>query len=157
MKKTTTLLVIIKDGRVLLGMKKRGFGQGRWNGFGGKPDGGESVEDAAVRETQEECRVIPKNIVKMGVLDFEFAHRSEWNQQVHFFAADAFEGEPVETEEMKPQWFLPSEIPLDQMWPDDKFWIPMMLEGKKFEGRFMFGENDVILEHEIREGDTVIG
>jgi hypothetical protein len=36
MKKILTLCVPINDGKVLLGMKKRGFGAGRWNGFGGK-------------------------------------------------------------------------------------------------------------------------
>ncbi|CAN0505072.1 unnamed protein product, partial [Ectocarpus sp. 12 AP-2014] len=32
---------------ILLGMKKRGFGEGKWNGFGGKVESGESVEEAA--------------------------------------------------------------------------------------------------------------
>lgn len=32
---------------VLLGMKKRGFGAGKWNGFGGKVQPGETIEEAA--------------------------------------------------------------------------------------------------------------
>jgi len=64
MKKIATVLVVVKDGKVLLGMKKRGFGEGRWNGFGGKPNAGESVEEAAIRETQEECGIKPKGILK---------------------------------------------------------------------------------------------
>eukprot|EP00056_Hartaetosiga_gracilis_P017259 m.6783 g.6783 ORF g.6783 m.6783 type:complete len:151 (-) comp5533_c0_seq1:454-906(-) len=39
--------------RILLGMKKRGFGKGKFNGFGGKLEKGETVEEAAVRELQE--------------------------------------------------------------------------------------------------------
>ena len=33
----------------LLGMKKRGFGVGRWNGFGGKVEPGETVVQGALR------------------------------------------------------------------------------------------------------------
>ena len=49
-----TLYIITRDERVLLGMKKRGFGEGRWNGFGGKLHEGETCEEAALRELEEE-------------------------------------------------------------------------------------------------------
>ena len=36
-KRKILTLVFLREGtRVLLGMKKRGFGVGKWNGFGGK-------------------------------------------------------------------------------------------------------------------------
>ena len=47
--KLLTLLFVLRPGQVLLGMKKRGFGKGRWNGFGGKVHQGESIEKAAIR------------------------------------------------------------------------------------------------------------
>ena len=47
--KLYTLAFVLDAGRILLGMKKRGFGAGRWNGFGGKVDPGESIEAAAKR------------------------------------------------------------------------------------------------------------
>lgn len=47
--KLLTLVLVVQPGRVLLGMKKRGFGAGKWNGFGGKVQPGESIEDAARR------------------------------------------------------------------------------------------------------------
>jgi 8-oxo-dGTP pyrophosphatase MutT (NUDIX family) len=50
----------VTDGEVLLGMKKRGFGVGKFNGFGGKVESGESVPDAAVRELREESGLIAK-------------------------------------------------------------------------------------------------
>lgn len=34
---------------ILLGMKKRGFGMGKWNGFGGKIEGDETTEEGARR------------------------------------------------------------------------------------------------------------
>jgi len=53
-KKVLTLVMPRREGRILLGMKKRGFGQGRWNGFGGKVEKGESVAEGAARELLEE-------------------------------------------------------------------------------------------------------
>jgi 8-oxo-dGTP pyrophosphatase MutT (NUDIX family) len=47
--KLLTLLFVLEPGKVLLGMKKRGFGVGRWNGFGGKVQSGESIEEGAIR------------------------------------------------------------------------------------------------------------
>lgn len=48
--KLLTLVLIVQPGRVLLGMKKRGFGAGKWNGFGGKVQPEETIEDAARRQ-----------------------------------------------------------------------------------------------------------
>jgi NADH pyrophosphatase NudC (nudix superfamily) len=50
--KLLTLVLIYNRTHVLLGMKKRGFGVGRWNGFGGKVQEGESLENAARRLLQ---------------------------------------------------------------------------------------------------------
>ncbi|XP_061212981.1 oxidized purine nucleoside triphosphate hydrolase isoform X2 [Neopsephotus bourkii] len=45
--KLFTLVLVVQPQRVLLGLKKRGFGAGLWNGFGGKVQPGESIEEAA--------------------------------------------------------------------------------------------------------------
>jgi len=150
MKKLLTLCIIHQHPNVLLGMKKRGFGAGRWNGFGGKISEGETIENAAKREIQEEAGIILKNIDKVGIIDFEFKGNPEI-LQVHIFKADNFLGEPIESEEMKPQWFHVDEIPFKEMWPDDIHWIPLFLSGKKFKGKFLFGKSDVILEKELME------
>ena len=47
--KLYTLIYVLKDDVVLLGMKKRGFGVGRWNGFGGKVMDGEDIAAGAKR------------------------------------------------------------------------------------------------------------
>lgn len=51
--KLLTLVMIMKDNKLLLGMKKRGFGKGRWNGFGGKVQENETILDAAKRFTSK--------------------------------------------------------------------------------------------------------
>ncbi len=151
-----TLCLVYQHPKILLGMKKRGFGVGRWNGFGGKVKEEESIEKAAKREVLEESGLKVKTLSKKGVLDFEFKDETE-NIEVHVFKIADFIGEPVESEEMKPQWFSVEEIPFDKMWPDDKYWLPYFLEDKNFYGRFLFDHpsgsdyTSKILEREIKE------
>lgn len=52
---------------------------------------------------------------------------------------------------MKPKWFHINEIPFNEMWPDDKYWFPLFLKNKKFEGYFLFGENENIIKHQLTE------
>lgn len=158
--KDTTLLFLVRrneDGAVTeicLAMKKRGFGTGKWNGVGGKLDPGESIEDAARRETKEEIGVLVGELRQVAQLEFRYAPRPDWDQLVHVFFADMWEGEPTESEEVRPGWFRVADIPFHSMWPDDSIWMPEVLSGNLVRGRFMFGEGEVIFEHELcRVGD----
>jgi 8-oxo-dGTP diphosphatase/2-hydroxy-dATP diphosphatase len=154
-KKILTLCCLKKDGKILLGMKKRGFGAGRWNGFGGKLKAGENIEQAAKRETAEECGIKITELEKMGILDFEFENKPGI-LEVHLFDIKEFSGKPAETEEMKPQWFSFVEIPFAEMWPDDQFWIPLFLEDKKFKGQFLFDRNgNKVLQKRLEVVDSL--
>lgn len=148
--KNVTLCLFHKHPLLLLGMKKRGFGAGRWNGFGGKLMPGETIEQAAIREMREETGAEIKRMEKVGRIDFEFAGNPEI-LVVHIFGVQELSGEPQESEEMRPQWFHADKLPFSEMWPDDVFWMPLFLGGKKFKGRFLFQGHDTILEHELEE------
>ncbi|MCH7604386.1 8-oxo-dGTP diphosphatase [Patescibacteria group bacterium] len=148
MRKVLTLCIIHKEDRVLLGMKKKGFGEGRWNGFGGKVEEAESIEEAMQREVQEEVGLVLKDFEKRGVLEFEF-QGDPTILEVHIYKAEEFEGEPVESEEMRPKWFSVDDIPFNTMWPDDKYWFPLFLEGKNFKGKFLFQDFDTIIDYNL--------
>jgi 8-oxo-dGTP diphosphatase/2-hydroxy-dATP diphosphatase len=153
-KKILTLCIIHQHPKILLGMKKRGFGAGRWNGFGGKLIGAETIENGVIREIKEEAGVEINKLDKVGIIDFEFKGNPEI-LEVHIFKGEEFSGQPIESEEMKPQWFHVDEIPFKEMWPDDIYWMPLFLAGKKFKGKFLFGESDVIFEKELAEVEEI--
>jgi len=145
---TLCLIYTVDTNQILLGMKKRGFGQGRWNGFGGKVHDGESVKQAALRELHEEVSISPQDLKERGVLLFEFQGNPQ-KLAVHLFSAHRFSGEPSESEEMRPQWFDLDKIPYDTMWSDDRFWLPRLLEGNDLKGYFLFDSEDNVLKQEL--------
>lgn len=146
--KILTLCLTKEEGMVLLGMKKRGFGEGRWNGFGGKVEEGETIVEAAIREMEEESGLIIKDLEEIGVVNFQFLDTEKF-LEVHIFNVLSYGGTIIETEEMCPKWFNLDEIPFADMWPDDTYWMPLFLKGKKFKGEFVFENNDKILSHKI--------
>ena len=141
--KTLTLALLFRDDKILLAMKKRKFGVGKWNGYGGKLEDGETPIEGVVREVKEESNLdIPKELFKeLGYMDFYFDDKAEWNQRVIVYRVDNFVGEPEETEEMMPKWFPVSEIPWDEMWKGDDQWIPYVVENKHFAGTVHFSES----------------
>ena len=144
-----TLVFVIDGQRILLAMKKQGFGKGRYNGLGGKVKTGESIEQAAKREAREECGIKITKMQKRGVLTF-YPDRFPDGAEVYIYQAEKFTGIPKETREMKPEWFKITKIPFDKMWDDDKYWMPFFLTGKKFKGKFVFDCDDKMVSCELK-------
>ena len=156
--KHTTLCFLIdrKENKILLGLKKRSLGKGKINGYGGKVEENETIEEAAIRETVEEIKVkiSKENITKVGELSFFFPHSKEWFSKLltHVFVATDWDGIPEETSEMKPEWFRIEDIPFEKMWQDDKHWLPLVLDKKKIIASFTFEkDSESIKEHFVRE------
>ena len=139
-----TILFVVRDGEILLMRKKRGIGAGKINGPGGKLDPGETPRACAIRETQEELCVTPTGVRELGELRFQFTDGLSILGYV--FRATGCEGEAQETLEAVPLWTPLDAIPYDEMWEDDRFWIPWLLEGRRFAGRMIF-EGDALLDH----------
>ena len=137
---------------VLLGFKKNGFGAGKYTGIGGKVEAGETIVSAAVRELEEETGVkaIEHNLQYAGHLTFMFPSKPDWSQVVHVFRVIAWEGIPMESDEVKPIWVKVTQLPLEQMWQDAHHWLPGILNGKSVRMRFVFN-NDNETIHEIHQ------
>ena len=131
-----TLMFIIKDGQILLIEKKRGLGAGKINGPGGKIDPGESALDAAIRETQEELCITPHTPRKIGELRFSMSDCPDI--LCHVYRSDGWTGTPTETDEAVPVWTALEAIPYHRMWEDDRHWLPLLINGETFLGKFVF-------------------
>ncbi|MEK7537446.1 MAG: 8-oxo-dGTP diphosphatase [Patescibacteria group bacterium] len=144
-----TLVYIFKGNQVLLAMKKRGFGQGKWNGAGGKLKAGETARAAAKREVKEEIEVDVTLAEPQGRIHFHDPGGKEW--LVHVFRTEEYQGEPRETEEMRPQWWPVEAIPYDQCWADDRVWLPRLIQGKKFEAEVWLADDGSLQKHAVKE------
>ena len=154
MVKKETVSIIYQPPRILLGMKKIRFGKGRYNGFGGRIENSESLEESAIRETFEEAGITMVDPERMGELLFQFKS-GEPDHLVNFFKATKFQGIPIESDEMRPEWFMEDRIPYNKMWPDDKYWLPLLLRGQKFKGNFLFNLEFKIDRYELNEIDVL--
>ena len=147
-----TLAILRKNKNVLLAMCKRGFSEGKYNGVGGKVEKGETPEQAMIRETEEEIFVTPIVYEKMGINEFvEFVKGEKTNVIFHLYFVTEWEGEPRESDEMVPKWFDEDSIPYDKMFPDDQYWLPPVLAGKKIRGFFEFDEDWKMISKRIEE------
>lgn len=144
MRKKVTIVYLIRGNEVCLGMKKRGFGQGLWNGTGGKVLENETIEEAAKREAKEEFGVDLVKMKNMGKILFVF--KDGFEHESHLFISYNWDGTPTESEEMLPAWFDFKNLPFDKMWEDDKYWLPMVLNNKKIEAVFYFNDDAKTIE-----------
>jgi 8-oxo-dGTP diphosphatase len=98
--------------------------------------------ESAIRETVEELCVTPREVWQVGEIFFEFRDGLLLHGAV--FRADDFAGTPTETDEAVPLWTPVDEIPYDEMWADDRYWLPHLLAGEKFRAVFHFDGDQLL-------------
>jgi 8-oxo-dGTP diphosphatase len=148
-----TLMFVIRDGRILLIRKKRGLGAGKINGPGGKIEPGETAAEAVLRETEEELGIRPIRSRELGILHFQFTDGLAI--RCHVFRADDFTGIVTETDEAVPLWTPLDSIPLDEMWADDRYWLPHVLADRSFMAYFEF-DGETMLSRRV-EPEAEVG
>ena len=141
-----TLVFVIRDGKILLIDKKTGLGKGKVNGPGGKVEKGESPEACAIRECGEELGITVSKLQYCGQHRFQFV--DGLTIHVWVYKTTEFEGIPTESAEARPLWVPLDKIPYDKMWEDDGIWLPMLLRGERFQGRWIF-DGDRMLDYEL--------
>jgi len=147
------VLCFIIDDKKLLMIKKSPelFGGGKWNGLGGKIGVDESPEEACVREVYEESGLLASNLKYHGALKFWFGNPVEPFIICYVYSTNSFEGQLKESHEGILQWIDYDKIPYEEMWEDDQHWLPMLLQGKSFNGEFYFNsEGTKLLRHRLQ-------
>ena len=143
-----------KDDKVLLGIRKSSstdLGLNLIAGFGGKVGdheefAKESIEDALIRELKEELNITLTSYTHRGSVTFLFPNKPKWSMQTQIYVTSEWEGEPTETESMKPEWFEMRNLPSSQMWEDNQYWVPLVLRGKNIEAIFVYNDDNKTLK-----------
>ena len=133
-----------KNQKLLLMNKKTGLGKGKVNAPGGRIEKGETPLAAVIRECQEEVFVTPINPEKRVQLHFQFTSGHSIYGEA-FFTGE-WEGEPKESSEADPFWCDVNNLPWDNMWEDDRSWLPLALEGKKIRAYYVFEDDKMLWE-----------
>ncbi|MBW1669117.1 MAG: 8-oxo-dGTP diphosphatase [Deltaproteobacteria bacterium] len=146
-----TLCEITNEGGLLLQRKSVGrFGEGKWNGPGGKVQPGETPLECVVREVLEETGLKVGDLTHHGAIDFYFGEKQSPDWKVHIYSTSTFTGEPKPSDEGELAWFGYDEIPYAEMWQDDLYWLPPVLQGMKVQGFFVYDENGgELLRHRL--------
>jgi 8-oxo-dGTP diphosphatase len=144
--KKVTLIFCIKDEQVLLGMKKRGFGSGKWNGYGGKVQAGENPSMAALRELDEESGLVgdEKNLRQVALIRFYFDKIPVF--ECYVYLIHTWKNEPVETEEMRPKWYSIANLPWEDMQAADTQWLQLILNGETIEAKVNFNADGTVVK-----------
>lgn len=147
MLQTTHVYLLNSKHQILLWMKRRWFGAGKRNGFGGKNMEWETIIQTALRELEEEAGVIrsPEQVEKAGILHFFREDKPERNQDVHVFRG-IYDGDFSETEEMRPQWRDTDQLPFQDMREDDIIWMPKLIAGEYFDIDFRFDKEGKLIK-----------
>jgi len=147
-----TLMFVVDGDQVLLIRKKRGLGKGKVNGPGGRLELNETIDECAIRETQEELGVTAIGPELKGRHQFQFS--DGYALEVYVYLTNRFSGTAVETDEAIPLWTPIDQIPYDEMWEDDRIWLPLMFRDQPFDGRYLF-RKDTMLGYELDELEDI--
>ncbi len=138
---------LIRDGRVMLGRKKRGLGAGKIVGIGGKLDVDETTLGGAIRELREETGVeISEAAMQFrGQVEWRFPNMPKWEMIASVYVAEHWVGEPEETEEIAPVWFAFEAVPWQMMWADACLWVPLVLRGGRADWTFVYNPDNATI------------
>lgn len=144
--KLATLLYVQKDDKTLMlfrNKKENDYHEGKWNGLGGKFEQGESPEECAIRELEEESGLIAKELILKGHITFPlFDGKDDW--YVFVFTIPKFEGALIDCNEGHLEW-IPNEKLSDlNLWEGDKHFINWLFQDKIFSAKFNYVNGDFV-------------
>ena len=152
MTRLETLSIVHQSPRILLGLKnqKKKFG-GKWNGWGGGVEPREKIEETIRRENFDEGGITLKNPIKLGIILFKFL-TNEQDHEVHIYKAEGYKGTLKASDDFVGYaWFHENNLPVKNMMPADRYWLPYFVQGKIFRGNVCFGNKFNVTSYKINK------
>ncbi len=150
MTKLATLCYVRDGGKTLMLhriKKANDMHAGKWNGLGGKFLPGETPEQCAIREVQEESGLTMINPRLCGVLTFPgFSNDEDW--YCFLFVSHQFTGELIDSPEGVLAWIDDTALLDLPLWPGDRIFIPWLDVDAFFSGRFTY-LNGQLQDHDV--------
>ncbi len=147
--KLATLCYIRRDGQTLMVhriKKANDMHAGKWNGLGGKLEAGETPEECARREIEEESGLRVGRLTLKGVLTFPgFANEEDWYAFV--FIGEDTQGELIESPEGTLRWVPDDELLSLNLWPGDHIFLPWLNQAGFFSGKFVYKSGQLVDHH----------
>jgi len=148
-----TVSFLMRNNSVWLAIKSRKIGAGCRNGYGGGIEPKDkNLIHSAIREIKQECKVktFPENFEKVAIVYFNNTKSdgTTFVCEVHFYIVRNWEGTPKETKEMlNPKSYNKNNLPLSEMMPADKEFVPLVMKGKKIIATYYYGPFQIIMVH----------
>ena len=133
-----TICHVIRGQRLLLKKANRGLSVGKWNAPGGKFESGEGPEECARREVFEETGLRVSQLFRHGALTFVMDGGKTLHTRAHLFSTSNAKGRVRSSDEGPVKWFPLDGLPFNEMWEDDRLWIPLMLRNIQFNATFAY-------------------
>ncbi len=145
-----TLCYVMYEGKTLMlfrNKKPNDYHEGKWNGLGGKFEQGETPEECAIREVEEESGLLMIEPKMKGFITFPmFDGKKDW--YVFLFTADKFSGKLIDSNEGKLEWIQNEKLADLNLWDGDKIFIPWLFQEKYFSAKFVY-EAGKFIRHEV--------
>ncbi len=154
-KERATLVYLARGDSVLLIRKLRGHGAGKVNAPGGRIEAGESAEACAIREVAEEVGIRVQSLSLHALLRYDDPTEGLAMAGYAFVSSD-FQGARARTAEADPFWCRINEIPYDEMWENDRIWLPRVLKGERIRADFRFCRGRPVAHTVISDTDICV-
>ena len=143
---------VIKNGTLLLIKGEEGINKGKWNAPSGELASSEKPEKAAMRHAFQQTGLYVNKVVRHGTIRLFLNGKVEYDYKMHVYSTKLFSGDLKPNIKGEARWFNANDLPFYEMWADDKYWVNLVLEGKKFDADFFLDEkNENVVKYQIRE------
>ena len=130
---------------LLRNKKKNVYNANKWIGVGGKVEQGESIDEAAIRETKEETGYDVCALKCAGEVLFI---NDDYHEMMYVYEITDFKGQQISCDEGELKWIPLKEIYDYPMWEGDKVFLPKLINHEPYFKMRLTYHQDILISVE---------